>query len=102
MEHSLLDQISKKESELKQECDLACKEAEDLIHDARVKARGQLEEAEKKGAEEALVFMQKGMAELSFQVEEIRKAGEREAADVLSRGEKNVDNAIIRIAEKAR
>ena len=49
-EHSLLYQISRKEAELKEQCDIVCKEAETRIHDARVRARNMLEEAEREGA----------------------------------------------------
>ena len=98
-EHSLLDQISRKEAELKDQCDIACKEAETRIHDARVRARSMREDAEQKGALEASQYMQSGLDELAVQISSILAAGEAEADKILKTGEKKVDNAVNRIIE---
>lgn len=98
-EHSLLDQISRKEAELKEQCDVVCKEAETRIHDARVKARNLREEAEKKGAEEASRYMKEGLSKLSEEISSIHLAGEKEAEEILKKGEKQVDGAVKQIVE---
>lgn len=98
-EHSLLDQISRKEAELKGQCDLACKEAETRIHDARVRARSMHDDADQKGALEASQYMQSGLDELSEHIKVILTAGESEAEQTLKAGEKRVDNAVKRITE---
>ncbi len=100
-EHSLLDQISRKETELKEQCDLVCREAETRIHDARVRARRMRDEAEQRGAEEASRYMQNGLDELAIQIRAIRESGEREAEKILKAGEKRVDIAVKRIIEMA-
>ncbi|MCA1914871.1 V-type ATPase subunit subunit G family protein [Methanospirillum hungatei] len=98
-EHSLLDQISRKEAELKDQCDIACKEAETRIHDARVRARSMREDAEQKGAMEASQYMQSGLDELAIEIRSILAAGEAEADKILKTGETKVDNAVNRITE---
>jgi len=98
-EHSLLDQISRKEAELKGQCDIVCKEAETKIHDARVLARSKREETEKKSAEEASRYMQEGLGELEKQIRSIQEAGEQEADGILDKGKKNLDSAVERITE---
>ena len=99
-EHSLLDQISRKEAELKEQCDIVCKEAETRIHDARVRARIMREEAERKGAEEGKRFMDEGLAKLAGEIDAIRKAGRREAEEILKKGSGNIDLAVKWIATK--
>lgn len=102
IEHSLLDQISKKETELKQQCDMVCTQAESRIHETRVKARKILEEAEQKGSEDAASFMERGLEDLDIQVKEIHSSGESEAERTLNTGKNHLDNAIKRITEMAR
>lgn len=99
-EHSLLDQISRKEAELKEQCDIVCKEAETRIHDARVRARSMRDDAENKGAQEASRFMSEGMDKLALEIEKIREAGKREAEDILKKGTSRVDIAVEWIAGK--
>jgi V/A-type H+-transporting ATPase subunit G/H len=98
-EHSLLDQISRKEAELKEECDQVCKEAEDRIHNARIKAREMREEAERSGADTAAKYMENGLSELALEISKIRGAGEKEAERILHVGKERIDKAVLRIVE---
>ncbi|MDD3574056.1 hypothetical protein [Methanospirillum sp.] len=99
-EHSLLDQISRKETELKEQCDLVCKEAETRIHDARVRARGMIEEAEKKGAEDAKRYMDEGFAKLAGEIDLIREAGRKEREEIQKKGTGKIDLAVKWITTK--
>ena len=99
-EHSLLDQISRKETELKEQCDIVCKEAETRIHDARVRARSMLKDAENKGAEEASRYLSEGMEKLAQEIDKIHEAGKIEAEDILKKGTSRVDIAVDWITGK--
>ena len=96
-EHSLLEEISRKESELKEQSDVVCKEAEKRLHDARTRAREIVESAEKTGAEEADAYMQKGLAALNEELLQLKTVGSRDAAALLAKGKGNMEKAANRI-----
>lgn len=96
-EHSLLEEISRKESELKEQSDVVCREAEKRLHDARTRAREIIGSAEKTGAEEADAYMQKGLKELSEELLQLKEAGGKDAAALHEKGTANMDLAVSRI-----
>lgn len=96
-EHSLLEEISRKESQLKEQSDVVCREAEIRLHDARTRAREIIGSAEKTGAEEADAYMQKGLAALNEELLQLKAAGAKDAAALLEKGTANMEKAASRI-----
>ena len=98
-EHSLLDQISRKEGELKEEYYNFCRQAEGKIHEARERARIITQEAEREGSLEEAASLEKGLKELADEIDHIHQAGMAEGAKILQKGEKNMKLAADWIVE---
>ena len=93
-EHSLLEVISRKEYELKEQSEDVCREAEKRLHDARTRGREIIGSAEKTGAEEADACMQKGLSEMNEELLQLKAAGGKDAAALLEKGTANMNLAV--------
>ncbi|HWQ66210.1 MAG TPA: V-type ATPase subunit subunit G family protein [Methanospirillum sp.] len=93
-EKSLLEQISEKEGELKRKNDQVCKEAEDIISQARKHASVMLDNAERDGKIEADRLLREELDVLSRDIDSIRAMGRLEAEQTRLLGEQNLSRAV--------
>lgn len=98
-EHSLLDQISQKEGELKEQYYNFCRQAEGKIHEARERARNIISDAETEGAQEETSILEKGLKELADEIDRIHLTGKEEGEKILQKGVKNMKKTTERIVE---
>ncbi|WP_174591014.1 V-type ATPase subunit subunit G family protein [Methanocella conradii] len=91
---TLLEQIRDKESELNRRLELAAKEAEGIVLDARRRAESIIRDAELKGSELAAEHYRRGKAAVDGQVEEIKGSEAMKASALRERGEKNLPAAV--------
>ena len=100
--HFILDDISAKETELKESCDQVCLEAENLVHDARVRASAMLKEAEETGRRQATEIVEEERKKLEIEITAIRRSGDDEIQAILETGRQNLDRVVEMIARQVR
>ncbi len=98
----ILDDISAKETELKESCDQVCLVAENLVHDARVRASAMLKEAEETGRREAASLVEEERKKLEIEITAIRKSGEDEIQAIRETGRQNLERVVEMIVRQVR
>jgi vacuolar-type H+-ATPase subunit H len=99
-EASLLEQVKRKELELKEQEENARVQAQAIISDAKQRSSEMIEGARKEGESRARERYSQGMAELESEMQALRSEAEARRLETARRGESRVADAAPRIVEK--
>jgi F0F1-type ATP synthase membrane subunit b/b' len=98
-EKSLLSQVHEKELELKEQFELACREAEKRLDSVRKEAAAIISEAEKIGQQEADNYYRKENEALREEIDRLKKEKDALNLEVKERGERNLPVATEKIIQ---